>query len=91
MGISRVEPEEWVEDLDDLEPSRKDLIEFDRGQYHHWAMYIGKWNDEDDMVVHFNPDTSEEKVGAGWKDGIVTVDSLEDVKGKFQLILFYLC
>ena len=85
MGISLVEPEDWVHNYKNLNPSRKDLIEFDRGTYNHWAMYIGKWNDKSDMVVHFNPQ-DQEKVSLGWVDGIVTVDKLKDVAGEYSYL-----
>lgn len=82
MGISRVDPGDWVRRFNDLDPCRKDLIEFDRGAYNHWAMYIGDWQGQSRMVVHFNPD-DQEKVGLGWCDGSVTVDNIMDVAGQF--------
>jgi hypothetical protein len=85
MGINVINPGDWVKNYEDLNPSRKDLIEFDRGTYHHWAMYIGKWKNQNQMVVHFNPAGDDEKVGLGWLDGIVTVDKLKDVAGEYVI------
>lgn len=86
MGISRVEPGQWVDNSQSLDASEKDLIEFDRGAYHHWAIYLGNYDGRDRMVAHFNP-VDQEKVGLGWVDGIVTVDTLRDVAGECLIML----
>ncbi|XP_062341628.1 phospholipase A and acyltransferase 3-like [Osmerus eperlanus] len=44
--------------LYDKKPEPGDLIEFFRGMYQHWAVYIG-----DGFVIHFAPDSEVQGVG----------------------------
>uniref|UniRef100_A0A3P9H857 LRAT domain-containing protein n=1 Tax=Oryzias latipes TaxID=8090 RepID=A0A3P9H857_ORYLA len=54
-----------------------DLIEIIRGNYSHWAVYVGNG-----YVVHFGAPKSQSGSSIGGVDGIVMKEKLEDVAGK---------
>jgi hypothetical protein len=63
-----------------------DRIEFNRGSYSHWALYVNNG-----QVVHLNPANCSEKVGplnmAKWFNGAVTRDNLRTVAGELLKII----
>uniref|UniRef100_A0A3P9H8D6 LRAT domain-containing protein n=1 Tax=Oryzias latipes TaxID=8090 RepID=A0A3P9H8D6_ORYLA len=63
--------------LDGKESKPGDLIEIIRGNYSHWAVYVGNG-----YVVHFGAPKSQSGSSIGGVDGIVMKEKLEDVAGK---------
>ncbi|XP_011492377.1 HRAS-like suppressor 3 [Oryzias latipes] len=64
-------------DKDGKEAKPGDLIEIIRGNYSHWAVYVGNG-----YVVHFGAPNAQSGSSTGGVDGIVMKDKLEDVAGK---------
>lgn len=79
----------WVTNWKELTPQEGDLIEFNRGTYCHWAVYIGDGKDFVGKIMHFNP-AGAEFVGvkrmAEFVPGKVTIDDLVKIQGKIKLL-----